>query len=134
MNRYFIDTSVIVDYLHDDSNAVAFVTNLKGKVTSSYLCLAELYEGVYRSDRNQQIMEESIRRFFEGLSTIYKLDYDIAQCFGQIRASLKQKGSVIEDIDIFLAATCLAHNLVMVTYNEKHFRRIPELRLLSPLS
>lgn len=132
MNRYFLDTSVIVNYLHEKKNTIAYVTNLEGKVTSSYFCLSELYEGVYLSDRKQLEMEQNILSFFESFSKIYGTDKNIARTFGKIRALLRKQGKIIEDIDIFLGATCLAHNLIMITYNDKHFRRIPNLQLLNP--
>jgi tRNA(fMet)-specific endonuclease VapC len=39
--------------------------------------------------------------------------------------------SPISDADILIAATALKHNLVMVTENVQHFRRIPGLSIES---
>jgi tRNA(fMet)-specific endonuclease VapC len=46
-------------------------------------------------------------------------------------ALLHQEGQLISDADILIAATALRHNLVMVTENVDHFRRIPGLRIES---
>ena len=35
----------------------------------------------------------------------------------------------IDDMDILIASTALTHNLVLVTNNEKHFRRVPGLEI-----
>ena len=46
-------------------------------------------------------------------------------------ALLYQEGQLISDADILIAATALKHNLVMVTENVAHFRRIPGLMIES---
>jgi len=129
MKKYFIETSVIIDFLRGKSKAIEDIENLEGELTSSFVCLAELYEGIYRVKEKNKA-EKSVLSFFTGLSHVYSLDQDIAKNFGQIRAELKREGKVIEDLDILLAATCLAHNLVLVTYNLKHFQRVKGIEVL----
>lgn len=128
MKTYLIDTSVIINYLRDSGPAVAAVNNLEGELTSSYVCLAELYEGISRV-REKEKAEKQVLDFFTGLSQIYGVDGDTAKHFGQIRTYLKTKGEIIEDLDILLAATCIANNLVLITANHKHFSRVPNLEI-----
>lgn len=129
MKRYLIETSVVVNFLRGKIQAVKDVESLEGELTSSFVCLAELYEGIYRVRRKEKA-EEAVLSFFSGLSEVYALDEEIAQNFGRIRAKLKQKGQAIEDLDILLAATCLAYNLILVTYNPRHFKRVEDLEIL----
>ena len=49
----------------------------------------------------------------------------------ELYAVLYQAGQLISDADILIAATALKHNLVMVTENVNHFRRIPGLSIES---
>jgi len=44
-----------------------------------------------------------------------------------LSAHLERKGQPIESADIFIAATALAHNLILVTRNQRHFERVPGL-------
>lgn len=129
MKRYLLETSVIINYLRDKEGAAEVVKNLGGELVSSFVCLAELYEGVYRVKQKER-QEKAVLNFFTGLSEIYGLDSETAKMFGQIRAELKRRGKVIEDLDIFLAATCLAYNLTLVTYNPEHFERVKGLEVL----
>lgn len=129
MKRYFIETSVIIAYLRGRPEAVELLDSLEGELTSSFVCLAELYEGIYRV-REKALAEKGVKNFFAGLSETFGLDEEIAQHFGQIRADLKKKGRIIEDLDILLAATCLAHHLTLVTFNPKHFSLVKELEIL----
>jgi len=128
MKKYFIETSVIISFLRGKKKAIELLEGIEGELSSSYICLAELYEGVSRVKEKAKA-EKGVLEFFSGLNEVYGLDKEIAKNFGQIRAEFKQKGRVIEDLDIFLAATCLAYNLVLVTYNFKHFARVKNLEI-----
>lgn len=130
MKTYLIDTSVIINYLRDKESAVETINNLEGELASSYICLAELYEGISRV-REKDKAEKDVLNFFAGLSQVYGVDNDTAKHFGQIRAHLKAKGEVIEDLDILLAATCVANSLTLITANPKHFSRVPNLEILA---
>lgn len=129
MNGYFLDTSVIIDYLHDKNDVVDLVDKLEGEISSSYVCLAELYEGIARSKHSDKAEKQAIG-FFGTLNDVYGLDSEIAKKFGQIRKDLKDSGQRIEDFDLLLTATCLANDLTLVTSNKKHFSRIRGLAII----
>ncbi len=128
MKNYFLDTSVIIDYLRGKEETVKKINSLDGNLTSSYICLSELFEGVFRSKEKEKI-KKIILGFFQSLNTVFTIDEKIAEKFGQLRKELKQKGEIIEDIDIFIAATCIVNNLILVTLNKKHFSRIKQLQI-----
>ena len=128
MTSYLVDTSVIIDYLRGKDAAVGLLDNIEGELFSSYVCLAEIYEGVYRV-KNSEEMTKVVTKFFSSLSGMYGLDEEISKKFGEIRADLKRHGSIIEDLDLLLVATCLVHDLKLVTFNKKHFVHIGNLRL-----
>lgn len=44
-------------------------------------------------------------------------------------ADLKERGELISDADILIAASALVHKLAVVTNNEEHFKRIAGLRV-----
>ncbi|MGA2796345.1 MAG: type II toxin-antitoxin system VapC family toxin [Thermoguttaceae bacterium] len=46
-----------------------------------------------------------------------------------IYADLSVRGQLIQDADLLIAATALEHNLVLVTNNTSHFKRVPDLQL-----
>lgn len=47
----------------------------------------------------------------------------------QIYSELKQKGELVDDADIFIAAMCLENNYVLVTNNVRHFNRVSGLSI-----
>jgi len=127
MKTYLLDTSVIIDYLRGKDKTVDLIDGIEGNLTSSYVCLAELFEGVYRAN-NRKDVKEAVMHFFASLTTIFGLNIEIAESFGKIRKDLKVQGKIIEDLDIFIAATCIVHDLTLVTYNKEHFSRVKDLK------
>lgn len=130
MTVYLLDTSTIIDYLRGKQPVVELLNTIEGELHSSYVCLAELYEGIYRVTNSAKV-EESVNKFFASLSFVYGIDAKVAQKFGEIRAGLKRKGEIIEDLDLILAATCLVNNLTLITANKKHFSHVPDLQIYS---
>lgn len=128
MISYLLDSSVIIDYLRGKKEVVNLLDNLEGILTSSVICLAELYEGVHRV-KNSQTLENQVDTFFSSLSHLYEIDIKVGKSFGEIRAKLKLSGEVIEDLDILIGATCLVHELTLLTKNRKHFSHIPNLKI-----
>lgn len=128
MPAYLIETSTIINYLRGREDTVKLVDSLEGDITSSYVCLAELYEGVYRV-RERTHARQAVTQFFSSLSMVFGLTADIAQEFGRLRATLKRHAQLIEDLNLLIAATCLANNLILITENNKHFARLKQLTI-----
>lgn len=121
---------MIINYLRGKEPAVSLIDSLEANLSSSYICLAELYEGLYRIT-NRKTQEDAVRTFFVSLDNIYGVTLEIAQEFGKLRASLKRKGTIIEDLDLLIAATCIIYDLTLITDNKKHFSHVPDLLIYS---
>ncbi len=126
MKKYFLDTSIIISFLRGSQSVVGLLRDISGELTSSYICLAELYEGVYRQ-RDSDGAEEGVLTFFRGLDQVYGIDEQTARNFGKIRSKLRSTGKIIEDLDILIASICLANSLELITLNYKHFNRVDGL-------
>jgi tRNA(fMet)-specific endonuclease VapC len=62
-------------------------------------------------------------------SQIISLTDEIVVRAADIYADLHQRGMLIGDADILIAASALAHGFGIVTNNERHFSRIADLRI-----
>ena len=60
---------------------------------------------------------------------ILELSNKVLDIAAQNYAILRKRGELIEDADLFIAATCLVNDLVLVTNNQKHFSRIDGLKI-----
>lgn len=49
--------------------------------------------------------------------------------FGEVRAYLAAKGEIIGTNELWIAAHALAAGLILVTNNEREFRRVPGLAI-----
>lgn len=47
-----------------------------------------------------------------------------------IYASLSADGNIIEDADIFIAATAIEHGFALLTNNTEHMKRVKDLRFV----
>ena len=95
----------------------------------SVISLAELYAGIYRSNDIHKAIEV-LSKFLLRV-TILGVDEGICQIFGNEHAKLRTMGKIIEDFDLLIAATCLSHNLKLLTNNRRHFERIEGLEIIS---
>jgi tRNA(fMet)-specific endonuclease VapC len=95
----------------------------------SIISLAELYTGMYRSD-NISLAIEGMEEFLSYV-TVLNINDDICRRFGEENARLREKGKIIEDFDLMIAATCLHYDLKLLTNNRRHFERIEGLEIIS---
>ena len=90
----------------------------------SDITLAEMYFGAFKSGRESH---------FDDVAKIISLfeTYPIRHLrkYGELRFTLERKGLKIGDMDMFIAATALEENLILVTGNVEHFSRIPGLKI-----
>jgi tRNA(fMet)-specific endonuclease VapC len=127
--NYLLDTNICI-YIIKKKPAVVLKrvqAKLLGEIAISAITIAELEYGIARSrypDRNRIALLEFLFPF-----TILDFDPKAAMAYGQIRALLESKGRLIGPMDLLLAAQAKSHNLVLVTNNEKEFKRIEGLRI-----
>ena len=67
------------------------------------------------------------RRFFAGVKLL-PLTPAVAERFGAIKADLAQRGEMVADHDLWIAAHALVHGATVVTNNDRDFERVSGLR------
>jgi tRNA(fMet)-specific endonuclease VapC len=89
--------------------------------------LAEMEFGVANSSRAL----EAQTALLEFILSFEILDFNssAAAYYGKIRKELKDKGQMISDMDMLIAAIAMANELILVTNNEKEFHRISGLKI-----
>jgi tRNA(fMet)-specific endonuclease VapC len=94
----------------------------------SVITASELLHGAHRATRPDVRARRSA--FVEGLLerfAVLPVDLGCARAHAQLWAELRQAGAVIGSHDLWLAATCVAHGLTMITANMREFARVPGL-------
>lgn len=64
-----------------------------------------------------------------GRLQIVSIDRETCWRYGQLYRHLKANGLLIPANDLWIAAIAVSSELAVVTRNERHFRRVPELRV-----
>jgi tRNA(fMet)-specific endonuclease VapC len=127
--NYLLDTNICIYIIKKKPPVVLKQVESKqpGQIAISTITLAELEYGIARSqypDRNRVALLEFLLPF-----TILDFDQAASAQYGQIRSLLESKGRPIGPMDLLLAAQAKAHGLVLVTNNEKEFKRVKGLRV-----
>ncbi len=126
---YLIDSDWVIDYLKGKPAAVRLLQALAttDTIAISIITYGEVYEGIYYG-LSCDADERTFHQFLRGVA-ILSLNRTIMRRFATIRGDLRNRGQIIGDPDILIAATALYHSLSLVTQNTAHFQRIPQLQL-----
>jgi len=126
--QFLLDTDTCVYWLRGRESVRQHMLNADPTViTISIITLAELRYGAACSaqpDANNQAIDT-----FTGAIAVIGIDALVAQRFADIKADLRRRGALLEDSDLFIAATALTLGVTLVTNNQEHFRRVPQLKL-----
>jgi tRNA(fMet)-specific endonuclease VapC len=101
-------------FLHEHARAGLCV----GSVTAG-----EIASGLEADERSR--WHDLLRRF-----EILDTTLDVCWSYGRIFRHLKDNGLLIGANDIWIAATAVAHDIPLVTRNDRHFRRVAGLHVL----
>ena len=128
--RRLVDTDWVIDYLHGVPRVVGRLDSLLPEgVGLSIVSLAELYDGVLRSNAPQRD-EEKLRAFLTSLE-VAPLDELICRILASERGRLRAAGTTIGDFDLLISAAAIRHNLTLLTNNRRHFERVQGLDIIS---
>ena len=126
--RFLLDTNICI-YIRQRPAAVLerFRQLQPGEAVLSVITFGELVYGAEKS----QFRERARRQLAElaGLLPIMELPSGAGEFYGSIRAGLAAEGGIIGNNDLWIAAHAKAMGLILVTNNEREFRRIPGLEM-----
>ena len=127
--RFLLDTNICIYIGERRPPAVLerFRQLQPGEAVLSVITFGELVYGAEKS----QFQERARRQLAElaGLLPIMELPSRAGEFYGSIRASLAAEGGIIGNNDLWIAAHAKAMGLILVTNNEREFRRIPGLEI-----
>jgi len=122
-----IDTSIIIAYLRAKNKAKTRLQNLPDDAII-YISSVSLYELYIGATSPQKWVD--IRTLTEDIPVL-SFGQEVAEKSAIIFHELKKTNQLIEFRDIFIAATAIVHHLPVVTSNEKHFKRIQGLDIIT---
>ena len=127
--RYLLDTDICIYIQRERPPAVLrrFRKLKAGSLAISTITWGELCFGAAQS--NQRAAVSAALEDFISLVPVLPLPAASGRTYGVVRAALASHGTPIGNNDLWIAAHALADRLVLVTNNEREFRRVPRLKV-----
>jgi tRNA(fMet)-specific endonuclease VapC len=127
MEKYLLDTNICVFYLKNKQEICLRIYQ-EGfeKCAISEISLAELIYGAECSadvEKNMSIINDFIKRI-----RVLPI-FNTIGIYAKEKALLRKKGNIIDDLDIFIGATAITNNMILVTDNEKHLNRLSNIKI-----
>jgi tRNA(fMet)-specific endonuclease VapC len=125
---YLLDTNTVIYILKGDPVAEENLRkHIHDPINIGAITLMELYYGAYKSQKVTSNLAKI--RNLENVMEIIPVGEEIAEIFGREKVRLEKEGTPLDDFDLVIGCCALAHNLTLVTNNEKHFKRIEGLQV-----
>lgn len=127
MSKYLLDSDIIIWHLRGRREITEMLKDLQrsGLPACSAISVLEVQLGVKTKDE-----EGKTNRFLESLK-VFDVNMDIAKIAAQLIRVHKTKGVTMDIPDSIIASTCILHDLILVTYNRRHYP-ISELKFHLP--
>lgn len=129
--KYLFDTNICIflinkkfEYLMDRVEKLGIE-----KIGISSITIAELEYGIAKSESMHK--KENRIALLEFLLPFKFIDFNQndAYEYGRIRQDLQSKGKIIGNMDILIGSQAVSRELILVTNNEKEFKRIENLKI-----
>ncbi|MCL2521214.1 MAG: type II toxin-antitoxin system VapC family toxin [Spirochaetaceae bacterium] len=124
-NKFMLDTDICSYIIKQfNNNVVSSYNTYFNNCYISAVTYGELQFWVLK--RGSEKLQSAVQRFLEQIKII-ALDENVMQCYAEVRFALERDGTPVDNMDMMIAASALAHKITLVTNNTVHFSRIPKL-------
>ncbi len=127
--KYLLDTDtfVFIRRGRPETARQRFESLQPGEAIMSIISHGELLYGIYK----KRVGPDPLRDLQElaSLIEVATIPAQAAEVYGHIRAVLALKGEVIGSNDLWIAAHAMSLGLILVTNNEREFRRVSGLKI-----
>jgi tRNA(fMet)-specific endonuclease VapC len=127
--RFLLDTNICIYIRQRRPPAVLerFRQLEPGEAVLSVITYGELVYGAEKSQFREQARGQLAE--LAGLLPVMELPMRAGEFYGSIRAALAAEGDMIGNNDLWIAAHARTAGLILVTNNEREFRRIQGLEI-----
>ena len=127
---FLLDTDIIIYSLKGLPKVVKNIQlNADAPKALSVISYGELVYGAYKSVKVSSNLAKVHR--LRDIFPVIELSASILECFGSIKAHLSKKGITVDDFDLLIGSTAITCGYTLVTNNEKHFNKIPDLMMVN---
>lgn len=126
LQKFLLDTNVIIEVLRGNNDIITKIETIgQDNCFISEITIAELLYGAVRGNKEKNFRDvELIEQEFEVLPI-----RPAYRTYAEIRNRLRQNGTPVDHMDLFVASVALHNDMILVSHNTKHFLRIEGLKL-----
>ncbi len=125
--KYLLDTNICIYYMKG-------LYNLDEKIKKvgvencyiSEITLAELKYGVENSERKKK-NKKVLDIFLKGIKIMPI--YNSLNFYALEKARLRKLGNIVDDFDLLIGAGAVSNDMILVTNNTKHFKKIDKIKI-----
>lgn len=128
---YLLDTNIVSASLKQNVKINAKleeVSRLELDIFISGITYYEVQRGLLRSNATKNKKLAWFQQFCQDYPILFLDDLRIFQKASEIHADLTNRGKIIQDTDILIAATAIIHNLILVSH-DSDLTRVKDLQL-----
>ncbi|MDA3810100.1 MAG: tRNA(fMet)-specific endonuclease VapC [Spirochaetaceae bacterium] len=128
MLKYMLDTNIVIYVIKRRPVELLDIFNAHvDQMCISTITLAELMHGVEKSSMPERNLK-NVEDFISHLDVLH-YDNEAAMQYGDIRADLEKKGTIIGVNDLHIAGHARSKGLILVSNNTREFERVEGLRV-----
>ena len=125
---YLIDSDILIHALRGHATVTERLREHRDAPKAlSVLTYGELLYGARKTQRPADHLAKVYR--VAELFPLVPVSRAVMEGFAELKVKLESRGEPLDHIDLMIGVTALVLNYTMVTNNERHFRRIPGLRI-----
>jgi tRNA(fMet)-specific endonuclease VapC len=128
-NRTLIDTDILSYYLKGEKTVIKNFENYLETYELIEISIITYYEIISGLQAKNAFKQLEIFEDFSNDNLVIPLTENSCKISGEIYSILRHKGEIVDDIDLLIAGIAIENEMVLVTNNEKHFQRIPDLKI-----
>lgn len=124
-----LDSNFLIDFLKNKDYAIKKMRSLKENgedVSTTTINSFELLKGAL--DENYKNSFDAINKLLGNLR-ILPFDFESSKKAAEIFELLKEKGEIIDYLDLMIASIAIVNKEKLLTGNLKHFSRVPWLEI-----
>lgn len=127
MKKYLLDTNICIYHIKGQFDIDKKIAGVGiENCFLSEINIAELKFGVENSEQKER-NREKVEKFIKLFQIV-----PISSCldvYAKEKARLKKQGNLIDDFDLLIGCCAVANDLILVTRNVKHFKRLSSIKI-----
>ena len=133
---YALDSNTVSYFFRGEGNVE---NNLQQKINQAgdsyaipFIVFYEVRRWLFdKPTKIKKIFIQDFKDLFENVKDKAEMPAEVWEKAADIYIALKQKGQLISDADILIAAYCIVNNYILVTSNTRDFERVDGLKFMN---